>query len=102
MKRIILIALLTFISCLVYAEEKTGTTAFPFLKIGAGARTMGMAGAFVGLADEADAIYSNPAGLGFLDKTQISATHNSWFKDVDYESLSYVHPVKDRYTLGLS
>ena len=102
MKRIILIALLTFISCLVYAEEKTGTTAFPFLKIGAGARTMGMAGAFVGLADEADAVYSNPAGLGFLDKTQISATHNSWFKDVDYESLSYVHPVKDRYTLGLS
>lgn len=103
LKKIILTAFLaTLIPFLVFAEEeKRGTTAFPFLKIGVGARQMGMAGAFVGLADDVNAIYSNPAGLGSLSKVELSATHNNWFEDVSYNSLSYAHPGKD-YTFGLS
>lgn len=42
-----------------------GTSAAPFLKLGFGARPMGMGEAFVALADDASALYYNPAGIAF-------------------------------------
>jgi long-chain fatty acid transport protein len=38
-----------------------------------GAVAMAMAGAFVGLANDATAIFHNPAGIAFLEGTQVSA-----------------------------
>ncbi len=38
-----------------------------------GAAAMGMAGAFVGLANDVTAIFHNPAGIAWLEGTQISA-----------------------------
>lgn len=111
LKKTFWVILFLFVSSLGWASsssssssssgQERGTTAFPFLKIGVGARQMGMAGAFVGLADDVNAIYSNPAGLASLCKKQFSASHNSWFEGINYESLSYAHPIKD-YTLALS
>lgn len=39
---------------------------------GAGARAMGLGGAFIGLADDATAISWNPSGLGQLERTEAS------------------------------
>ena len=49
--------------------NRTGGDAYPFLKIGVGAKAMGMGGAFVSLADDGTAPYWNPAGLG-LEENQ--------------------------------
>jgi long-subunit fatty acid transport protein len=38
-----------------------------------GARSLGMAGAFIGLADDSTAAYTNPAGLGQLSRKEFSA-----------------------------
>ncbi|UCE22611.1 MAG: outer membrane protein transport protein [Candidatus Aminicenantes bacterium] len=38
-----------------------------------GAAAMAMAGAFVGLANDATAVFHNPAGIAFLEGTQVSA-----------------------------
>jgi len=40
---------------------------------GAGARAEGFGGAFIGIADDATAIVWNPAGLGQLERTEVSA-----------------------------
>ena len=44
-------------------DSKAGTSAYTFLRIGTGAKSQAMGGAFVGLADDATALYYNPAGL---------------------------------------
>jgi len=52
-----------------------------FQATGVGARPLGMGGAFVALADDANAVQENPAGMAFFDKTArfASFTHSSLF-----------------------
>ncbi len=47
-----------------------------------GARSLGLGGAFLGLADDATAAYTNPAGLTTLSKPEISFEGRQW----DYTS----------------
>lgn len=64
---------LAALSCDVLAITDTETNAsIPFSFTSPGARSLGMAGAFVGLADDATAAYTNPAGLTQLRQTEIS------------------------------
>jgi hypothetical protein len=76
-----------------------------FLKIAPGARPSGMGEAFVALADEATAVWWNPAGLGFLQEKQFTAMYARWlpqFKlpDLYYSYLAYIHDVPDWGTFG--
>ena len=65
-----------------------------FLRIGVGARALGMGSAFVGLADDGTASYWNPAGLATLGERQVTAMHAEQFGSiVQYDFLSYVMPV---------
>jgi long-chain fatty acid transport protein len=43
-----------------------------------GARSLGLGGAFVGLADDATAAYANPAGLTNLSRPEVSVEGRSW------------------------
>ena len=64
---------------------------------GAGARAMGMGGAFIGVADDATAIAWNPAGLAQLERTEISVVtrfisdsyEEKWFDDTYDETQSH-------------
>ena len=58
------------------AFAATGETGFAFLKLGVGARAMGMGSAYVAIADDPTALYWNPAGLASVTKTQVTAMHN--------------------------
>ncbi len=78
-----------------------------FLRIGVGARALGMGSAFAGLADDGTAAYWNPAGLATLDDRQITLMHAEQFGSiVQYDFLSYVAPVgaagKVRQAIGVS
>ncbi|MBI4364323.1 MAG: PorV/PorQ family protein [Candidatus Latescibacteria bacterium] len=78
-----------------------------FLRIGVGARALGMGSAFVGLADDGTAAYWNPAGLSTLREREITAMHAEQFGSiVQYDFLSYVMPVgspgKARQAIGVS
>ena len=65
-----------------------------FLRIGVGARALGMGSAFVGLADDGTASYWNPAGLATLSERQVTAMHAEQFGSiVQYDFLSYVTPI---------
>lgn len=77
----------------VEAGEARGTTGAQFLKIAPGARAAGMAGAFGGLADDVEALYYNPGGLGHLRRGQATGAHESRFAGLRYEFVGAAVPV---------
>ncbi len=54
-----------------------GTDPAAFLDIGVGARALGMGGAFTSVADDATCAYWNPAGLGRIERINLSAMGQS-------------------------
>ncbi len=68
--------------------------------IGVGARTMGMGGAFIGLADDENAALYNPAGLAFLDGAGINTSHENRYGTLTYNSA--VGAVKSVGIAGMS
>ena len=66
---------------------------------GAGARAMGMGGAFVAIADDASAVYYNPAGISQLERAQFSGLHVTLWEGVNYDVINFVIPTLD-YEIG--
>jgi len=62
---------------------KTGTTTAKFLSIGIGPRANAMGGAFTSMANDASALYWNPAGAATLTDYEAMFTYTSLFKDLD-------------------
>ncbi|MEK7813401.1 MAG: PorV/PorQ family protein, partial [Candidatus Desantisbacteria bacterium] len=89
---VILGVCLAAMPCRVNAVADVGQ----FLRIGAGARACGMGEAFCAVADDAYALYYNPAGLCQLTQKQVSFMHNKWLRDLRYESLLYTEPFKPK------
>jgi len=69
---------------------KVGTLDGQFLKIPVGARPTAMGGAFVAVADDANAIYWNPAGLARLEGSVVSFNYSTWPADVSMATGAYV------------
>jgi long-chain fatty acid transport protein len=57
--------------------DNEANASLPFGFANPGARSLGMGGAFIGLADDASAAYSNPAGLTQLVSPEIAAEFRS-------------------------
>lgn len=85
-----------------FAEEGDGGYAGPFRQLGLGARSMGMGGAFVSIADDATACFWNPAGLGQLEERQIGACYRMMFLDRKMGYVSFVQPARDEAGIGLA
>jgi hypothetical protein len=95
-----LAAILILLPTLGYGQSKVGTTAAPFLGIAVGARALGMGGAFTATADDATALYWNPAGIAGLDKFQAHFVHTDWLVDLNYDVVGAVIPLEDVGSLG--
>ncbi len=78
-----------------------GITSVNFVKISQGARQSGMGEAFTGIADDVNAIYWNPAGLGQLTRHQACFMHSAWLIDVNIEYLAYALPIQGVGTFGI-
>lgn len=83
-----------------YAQGQAGTD-IAVLKAGVGARPLGMGGAFTAVADNADAPYWNPAGLGWIKDSEITTMQTKLSTDADHYYISYVQPAFGG-TLGVS
>src|SRR5438132_5016171 len=57
----------------------TGGQPGEFLSFGAGARSLAMGSAFVGVADDASATYWNPAGLSQITRKEITLMKSPLF-----------------------
>lgn len=75
-----------------------------FLKIGVGARAMGMANAFVANANDVTAGYWNPAGLSRMNSDfQFSFMHSEYFAGIAaYDYASFATKIDEKSALGFS
>jgi long-subunit fatty acid transport protein len=86
--------LLLLIPSLVLGQAKVGTTGVNFLELGVSARAMGMAEASVAGANDAAAIYYNPAGLTYVYGREVMFTHIDMPADINYEFLGLALPLE--------
>lgn len=71
------------------AQEEELVNVGALFSIGMGARPLGMGGAFVGLADDENALFYNPAGLGFLKGFGLTSLSSNQFNAANYGALGY-------------
>lgn len=81
---------------------KTGTTAASFLKIGIGARAVGMGGAYAAVSNDISALYWNPAGLGYATYGEAVFNHIDWILDTRYDFAAATLVVDGIGTIGVS
>ena len=75
--------------------------------VGSGARAQGLGNSFVAVADNSDAVFANPAGLGQVAQRQVAYTNVSLLyagiegDDLGQHVVSYAQPLGDKMGLGL-
>ena len=80
---------------------QVGITAVPFMQIEPDSRTPGMGNAGVAIADNASAVFWNPAGLAFQQpETQIALTYANWLPNFNTD-LFYNYLVGKTYIEGI-
>jgi long-subunit fatty acid transport protein len=85
LKPMVLAATFALLQAMPAAAQSTDASVFDFSL--PGARSRGMGGAFVAIADDASSVYSNPAGLTSLFRPEVSIEGRVWnlrFNTVDH------------------
>ncbi|MEW6686185.1 MAG: PorV/PorQ family protein [Candidatus Edwardsbacteria bacterium] len=81
----------------------SGTAGNQFLKLPVGARPTAMGGAFVGLADDANSIFWNPAGLNQSNNQECISTYTRLYGEINLGNFTFALPVlRGRGGFGLS
>jgi hypothetical protein len=80
------LAILSLSPNLLFAQ---GESAVPWLLISPNSRASSMGEAGAGIADDASAIFWNPAGLAFQDGKDVSLTHANWLPQFNQSDLFY-------------
>lgn len=86
------------------AAEQTnygiGNAAAAELRVGLGARPAAMGEAFISLADDANAVTWNPAGLGRVRQIQAGFSHALYFADISFDQINYAQSLADGSGVG--
>ena len=82
--------------------SKVGTAAGTFLEIGIGAPANGIGGAFVSIANDATALYWNPAGVANIEDNMAAVVHTNWIAQTNLDYAALVLPFGELGTLGFS
>jgi hypothetical protein len=82
-------------------EERSGTSALAFLKIGVGARAAALAGAYTATATDAFALYHNPAGIAFNDRDCFGFAYRQWVVDFEHSFFGVTKHIDPSNVLGL-
>lgn len=97
-----LASLVLLIPLSAHSIGKEGGYAGAYLRIGAGARPLGMGGAFTALSDDATACYWNAAGLGQIEDSQLSLMYSLMSMDRMLNLATYAQPLGRLGSFGVS
>lgn len=88
--------------CPSITNAQVAITAVPFLQIEPDSRGAGMGNTGVAIADNASALFWNPAGLAFQKgSNQASITHSNWLANFNVNDLFYDYVVGKYYIEGI-
>jgi hypothetical protein len=84
-------------------NDQSGTSSLTFLKLGAGARAVGMGEAFTAQSDGVVFPFWNPAAISGVQAPKMGFTHTQWFQDITAEFFSSaIRSGRNVFGLGLS
>jgi hypothetical protein len=83
------------------AFNKVGTTSFQFLKVNSDARSTAMGGAFIAVGNSSGAVFSNPAALAKVNKTDFSLSQLDYLLDMSHQSFSLAWSFDRIGTIGI-
>lgn len=89
----VMISVLAAFSAGISMAEPTGSSIDPTY-IGVGARPLGMGKAYVGVAEDADSIFLNPAGLARFRNLKIMSMYSNLMGDVNYQVVGAAMPLE--------
>ena len=105
-KKLLILIILTGILIPNYAfaqqVTKAGTTAAKFLSIGVGPRALAMGGAYSSIANDAAAIYWNPAGIANTDQFQGMFANTALFAGISLNYFGLIIPAGSIGNFGIS
>lgn len=100
---LLLIALLLSNTPNLFAQNPNlGTSGAQFLKIPVGARASAMAGAYIAHAQDATALFWNPAGIVNVRSNDLAVSHTEWWASLALNHAAFVHSIQDFGSLGVS
>ena len=105
MKRFLVLFFITFLLFSLFSVSSafsyTGEAGPPMLKFIYGSRALSLGGAYVGVADDAYYMDSNPAGGDPRKVFRVSLIHQEWIADTNYEALRLSYGIRDQFFIGL-
>lgn len=105
MKRFSISLVLLLIVCGMNLEaqnRKAGINSAAFLKVGVGARQVGMGSATTAMVGDATNLFWNPAGIGLTeDRMQVSFSYNKWIAELGQNALAATYNMDDVGTIGI-
>lgn len=81
--------------------QRVGTSAAQFLKIGVGARAVALGESYVAIANDAEALFWNPAGISQSTKNDYFFTYNQWFSDIQIYYSGAIFHLNQINTFGI-
>ncbi|MBN2010202.1 type IX secretion system outer membrane channel protein PorV [candidate division KSB1 bacterium] len=107
MKQVVaILVMLVMMTGIASQGQAVSEAALLFLMISPGARASGMGEAFVATADDATAVFWNPAGLAYQYGREITIMHANWLpqfaSDMFYDFLAYRQDIEGVGTIGLN
>jgi hypothetical protein len=91
-KFLVFFAVIVLASCGAYADV-TGSVTDPS-DIGVGARPLALGKAYVGLSDDANGIFINPAGLAGIQNVKLTSMSGQLLNDISYVVIGGANPTK--------
>lgn len=73
--------------------NNAGGSGAQFLRLGVGARALGMGDAYGPVAEGPNGLHWNPAGLAQMSRPEIGYSHSEMMRFYHHEYISYAHPI---------
>jgi hypothetical protein len=103
-KIVILSLMILLLANISYAggPYRVGTTTADFLEMGYGNAGNGMGDSQVSMTRGFESIYWNPAGLGYMKKSEFSMFYQPWVAGIDFSmgGLAYVQPTVGTFAIS--